>query len=85
MSNPGSSLHAGDGPSRKPDSEEDRGVPRWVKVFGLAVAGLLISAAVVMLLSGGRHGPGRHLSTLGAAMPSSHIAELEQPRVGDSA
>ncbi len=31
------------------------------------------------------HGPGRHLSTLGAAMPSSHIGELEQPRVGDSA
>jgi len=84
MTDSGRSLHAGDGASRKAGSEEDRGVPRWVKMFGLAVAGLLISAVVVMLLSGGQHGPGRHLSTLGAAVPSSHIAKLEQPRVGDS-
>lgn len=39
------------------------GMPRWVKGLLIAglVAGLLIAAA--MLLQGGEHGPGRHLST----------------------
>lgn len=85
MADPGSSLYEGDGASRETGSDEDRGVPRWVKVFGMAMAALLISVVVVMLLAGGQHGPGRHLSTLGAALPASHIAELEQPRAGGSA
>jgi hypothetical protein len=38
-------------------------VPRWVKVFVIAALGLALLLVVVMLVSGGRHGPGRHLSS----------------------
>ncbi len=34
--------------------------PRWVKVFG-AIALILILLAGIILISGGEHGPGRHL------------------------
>jgi hypothetical protein len=36
-----------------------------VKVFVITALGLALLLAVVMLLSGGRHGPGRHLSSAG--------------------
>ena len=39
------------------------GVPRWVKVFVVTALGLALLIVVVMLVSGGRHGPGRHLSS----------------------
>jgi hypothetical protein len=39
------------------------GVPRWVKVFVITALGLVLLMVVAMLLSGGRHGPGRHLSS----------------------
>jgi hypothetical protein len=39
------------------------GVPRWVKVFVVTALGLVLLMVVVMLVSGGRHGPGRHLSS----------------------
>lgn len=41
--------------------EEPPGVPRWVKLMGLAVVVLVVVAVLVMLLLGGEHGPGRHL------------------------
>ena len=47
------------GPAQPP------GMPRWVKVFGITVAVLLAVVLLAMLVSGGRHGPGRHLSFLG--------------------
>ena len=39
------------------------GIPRWVKVSGLVVAALIVLLIAVMLLAGGDHGPGRHMST----------------------
>ena len=39
---------------------EPPGVPRWVKIAGLLAAIVLLALVVVMLLSGGDHGPGRH-------------------------
>lgn len=45
------------------------GVPRWVKVFVITALGLALLMVVVMLLSGGRHGPGRHLSSAGFDAP----------------
>jgi hypothetical protein len=39
------------------------GVPRWVKVFVITALGLALLMVVAMLLSGGQHGPGRHLSS----------------------
>jgi hypothetical protein len=38
------------------------GVPRWVKTLGIVLAVLLLLALLVMLASGGQHGPGRHRS-----------------------
>ena len=37
------------------------GMPRWVKVTGIVVLGLLVVAIVAALALGGEHGPGRHL------------------------
>ncbi len=33
--------------------------PRWVKVFGLVLA-LVVLAVALMLVAGGSHGPSRH-------------------------
>jgi hypothetical protein len=41
------------------------GVPRWVKVFVITALGFVLLMVVAMLLSGGRHGPGRHFSSIG--------------------
>lgn len=38
------------------------GMPRWVKVFIAVGMALMVLLVVGMLLTGGRHGPGRHLS-----------------------
>ena len=49
-------------------------VPRWVKVFVIAALGLALFMVVVMLLSGGRHGPGRHLSAVKFDAPVMYSA-----------
>jgi hypothetical protein len=41
------------------------GVPRWVKIFVITTLALVLLMVVVMLLAGGQHGPGRHLSAAG--------------------
>ena len=41
--------------------EQPPGVPRWVKLMGVALAALVVVAVLAMLLLGGDHGPGRHL------------------------
>jgi len=38
------------------------GTPRWVKVFVVVAATVLLMMVVAMLITGGEHGPGRHLS-----------------------
>jgi ABC-type transporter Mla subunit MlaD len=50
------------------------GTPRWVKLFGI-IALILVLLVGVMLLSGGEHGPGRH-------MPSVSVTEVHTPPVG---
>jgi hypothetical protein len=49
------------------------GPPRWVIVFGVAGLVLVLALLAIMLASGGRHGPGRHLrfGTPGAPMAPS--------------
>lgn len=34
--------------------------PRWVKVSGIIVIVIVLLAVMIMLISGGDHGPGRH-------------------------
>ena len=43
----------------------DSGTPRWVKVAGV-IALVVLVMLLVALLSGGKHGPGRHLGDSGA-------------------
>ncbi len=40
--------------------EPHPGAPRWVKVFGF-VAAVLLVIGLVLMLTGGDHGPGRHV------------------------
>lgn len=42
------------------DAPEYPGLPRWVKVSALVVAGLILLAVVAAFLLGGEHGPMRH-------------------------
>jgi hypothetical protein len=53
------------------------GMPRWVKVFLIVGAALLLLMVAVLLLSGGEHGPGRHLSFLD--QPGSVLPEGTTP------
>ena len=39
-------------------------MPRWVKVFLIIAAALVVLMVAVMLVSGSQHGPGRHLSSV---------------------
>jgi hypothetical protein len=50
------------------------GVPRWVKVFVITALGLALLMVVVMLVSGGQHGPGRHLSSAKFDAPAMRSA-----------
>jgi hypothetical protein len=38
------------------------GIPRWVKVFVVVAGVVLLLIVVAMLITGGKHGPGRHQS-----------------------
>ena len=60
-----------------PDRATPPGMPRWVKRSGIIVAILVLLGVVVMLVSGGEHGPWRHFGG-GDAAPSG-IAEGTPP------
>jgi hypothetical protein len=47
-------------PPRHPNSGEDAGMPRWVKVLGIVVAVVVLLVVAVMLIGGGGHRPRRH-------------------------
>jgi hypothetical protein len=65
------------------DSASPTGTPRWVKVFALALAVLVLLIAILLITGiGGEHGPSRHAppagdpdspaQTGGHAPPPSH-------------
>jgi hypothetical protein len=41
--------------------EPTRAKPRWVKVFVIVTVIAVVLGVVIFLVSGGQHGPGRHL------------------------
>lgn len=47
-------------PARRPGDPGPPPTPRWVKSLGIALLVLAVVAVLVMLVSGGQHGPGRH-------------------------
>jgi hypothetical protein len=44
-----------------PDGDASTGIPRWLKIAGIVLAVLVLLAVAVMLVSGGAHGPTRHM------------------------
>lgn len=60
-----------------------RSTPRWVKVFAIVLA-ILIVLVVARLLLGGGHGPGRHSPSNGKtpASPPSQQAPSHVPPPG---
>ncbi|MBG0831710.1 hypothetical protein HS041_28695 [Planomonospora sp. ID67723] len=53
----------------------DRGpTPRWVKVAAITVVVLVLLAIAVILISGGEHGPGRHLPSGDGAHRTALVA-----------
>lgn len=55
-------------PPRRTVGGPEHRTPRWVKVVAVVVGVLIVLVVTVMLLSGGNHGPGRHLSAPAAVM-----------------
>ena len=52
------------------------GTPRWVRLSAIVAGTLLLLVLVIAVLSGGRHGPGRHLpSDDGSAAPAKATEE----------
>lgn len=49
-------------------------MPRWVKVSAIVAAVLALLAVAVLLISGGEHGPSRHMSAGHGGLPG--IAEV---------
>jgi hypothetical protein len=82
-------------PARSPDSSRDNadvepdrrtltGTPRWVKVFGIILAVLVLLFIVVLLFGDGPlggHGPGRHTgaSNAGGQDPLVSRRTLDEP------
>jgi hypothetical protein len=57
------------------DSETPPRMPRWVRVTLIVVAVLLVLFVVLRLTGvGGEHGPGRHMSGLGAPSAALPVA-----------
>lgn len=60
------------------------GMPRWVKIFLIVAAVLVVLLVVGMLIGGGQHGPGRHSSPSAgletAAVPVTPAAAASQAR-----
>jgi uncharacterized cupredoxin-like copper-binding protein len=56
-----------DAPAATPRPE----TPRWVKLFGAGVVAVALLAVAVMLISGGNHGPGRHVPPVGVSISPS--------------
>lgn len=42
------------------------GMPRWVRMSAIIAGALILLAVIAVIISGGRHGPGRHLPSGGA-------------------
>ena len=80
---PNSTSNTGNDTRVRPDRGAITSTPRWVKVFGIIVAVLVLVAVAVMFIGGG-HGPGRHTSSGGTGdqVPPSSVIEAHTPPDG---
>jgi hypothetical protein len=63
-----------------PGQELTLGIPRWVKVFGIVALVLVLLVIIMLFVSGGNHGPGRHIPSGGAGSHMPLIAHgVQQP------
>lgn len=53
------------------------GMPRWVKVFTVIGALLVVLLVVGLVFGGGNHGPGRHTGGDSGETPTSHVSPIE--------
>jgi hypothetical protein len=59
-------------PPLSPDTPDEPGMPRWVKLSGIIVIGLVLLVVILNVtgVAPGGHGPGRHLP--GGDKPGGH-------------
>ena len=72
-------------PPPYPNSREETGMPRWVKVLGIVVAVVVLLVVALMFVGGGEHGPGRHAPSGdagGQVPPFSAMEDLAPPEGG---
>jgi hypothetical protein len=62
MADPPSPSRPGEDAGVTTDRGSPPGMPRWVKVSGIIAAVLVLLLIVGLLISGGGHGPRRHVS-----------------------
>lgn len=71
-------LHSGESTGSEPGGSTN-GPPRWVKVFGIIVALVVLVFVILLLTKGpGGHGPGRHISGgLGASASTTTVTWVQ--------
>lgn len=61
---PDSNSDTGDDTGVGPDRGSITSTPRWVKVFGIIAIVPVLLFVIMMFISGGKHGPGRHIPSI---------------------
>jgi hypothetical protein len=60
------------------DQESTNDTPRWVKVFGVIAIIVALLFVIMLVVGGGRHGPGRHrVSDSGSGAQTPPVAGTE--------
>ncbi len=63
--------------TRDPVARERPGMPRWVKVIGIAALVVVLLVVVLVLTgAGGEHGPGRHAAWSDAGARTLFVSAL---------
>jgi hypothetical protein len=78
-------THNPNGPESSADRDREvlTGPPRWVKVSAIVGGIIVLIIVAVMLLTGGQHGPARHLGM--GVLPASAVAlQVGEPHPGSS-
>ncbi|MFE6649760.1 hypothetical protein ACFVJS_24555 [Nocardioides sp. NPDC057772] len=57
-----------------PSNDGPPGMPSWVKYLLAALLAVVLLAVLAMLITGGEHGPGRHIGGMGPASVVGAIA-----------